>query len=142
VARSPDLPQEVTPVFDTAPPTLGDGDGTLIDTGLTRPLPGVVLLTAAGEVDTLTAPRLEAALGELVDSGARGLVADLTGITFLASSGLAVLIRAAHRAEADGRRLRLVTQGRPVLRPLQITGTDGLFDLHTDLDAALAAARD
>jgi anti-sigma B factor antagonist len=132
----------VTPVFDTAPPALGDSGGTTIDTGLTRPGPGLALLTAAGEVDTLTAPRLEAAMDEFLDTGEPGLVADLTGITFLASSGLAVLIRAAHRAAADGRRLRLVTQGRPVLRPLQITATDELFDLHTDLDAALAAARD
>lgn len=102
----------------------------------------MALLTAAGEVDTLTAPQLEAAMDELLDTGERGLVADLTGITFLASSGLAVLIRAAQRAEADDRRLRLVVRGRPVLRPLQITATDALFDLHTDLDTALTAARD
>lgn len=129
-------------MFDTVPPTLGDEDQTTIDTGLTRPRPGVLLLTAAGEVDTLTAPLLDAAIGELVDAAEPVLVVDLTGITFLASSGLAVLIRAAHRAAPDGRRLRLVTHGRPVLRPLQITGTDALFDLHTDVEAAMVPDRD
>lgn len=129
-------------MFDTVPPALGDGDQTAIDTGLTRPRPGAALLTATGEVDTLTAPRLDAALDELLQADEQVVVVDLTGITFLASSGLAVLIRGAHRATADRRRLRVVTRGRPVLRPLQITGTDSLFDLYTDVDAALAPGRD
>jgi anti-sigma B factor antagonist len=129
-------------VFDTVPPALGDGDPTAIDTGLSRPRPGAVVLTASGEVDTLTAPRLDAALDELLTAAEPVLVVDLTGISFLASSGLAVLIRAAHRASAGDRRLRLVTRGRPVLRPLRITGTDSLFDLHTDLDGALATSPD
>jgi anti-sigma B factor antagonist len=137
----PSVP-EVPGVFDTVPPALGDGDQTTIDTGLTRPRPGVLLLTASGEVDTLTAPLLDAAIGELVEAGEPVLAVDLTGVTFLASSGLAVLIRAAHRAAADGRRLRLVTHGRPVLRPLQITATDALFELYTDLEAALVPDRD
>ena len=129
-------------MFDTVPPALGDGDQTAIDTGLSRPRPGAVVLTATGEVDTLTAPRLDAALAELLGTPEQVLVVDLTGITFLASSGLAVLIRAAHRASSSDRRLRLVTRGRPVLRPLRITGTDSLFDLHTDLDGALASDPD
>lgn len=129
-------------MFDTVPPALGDGDPTAIDTGVSRPRPGTVVLTASGEVDTLTAPRLDAALDELLRAPEPVLAVDLTGIAFLASSGLAVLIRAAHRAAATDRRLRLVTRGRPVLRPLRITGTDSLFDLHTDLDEALASGPD
>ncbi len=129
-------------MFDTVPPQIGDGDQSAIGTGLTRPAPGVALLAAHGEVDTLTAPRLDSAIDELLQAPERVLVADLTRVRFLASSGLAVLIRAAHRAAADGRRIRLVTAGRPVLRPLRITGTDTLFDLHTDLDAALRPDRD
>ena len=49
------------------------------------------------------------------------LVVDLSDVTFLASSGLAVLIRAAHRA--DDRRLRIVATARAVRRPLEITGS-------------------
>lgn len=128
-------------MFDTVPPAIGDGDQTAIETELTRPVEGLALLTVSGEVDTITVPRLSAAIDDLVADPAPALVVDLTGVTFLASSGLAVLIRAAHRAGGDGRTLRLVTHGRPVLRPLQITGTDELFDLHTDLDTAVAAAR-
>ncbi len=123
-------------MFDTVPPALGDGDPTAIDTGLSRPRPGALVLTASGEVDTLTAPRLDAALDELLAAPDPVLVVDLTGISFLASSGLAVLIRAAH--QAGERRLRLVSTARAVRRPMEIIGSDQLFDLYPDRAAALS----
>lgn len=122
-----------------------DDDGpapSMLDTELTHPGPGVALLTVAGEIDTLTAPRLDVALARLVDESAPTLVVDMTSVAFLASSGLAVLIEAAHRASTSGRALRLLIQGRPVLRALQITGTDQLFELHTERQSALLPAPD
>jgi anti-sigma B factor antagonist len=124
-------------VFDTLPSTAGGDDApTALDTTLATPRAGVALLTVAGEVDTVTAPHLGLALDRLLQEPGDVLVADLTGITFLASSGLAVLIQAAHRADGTGRRLRLVATGRQVRRPLEITGTDQLFDLHDDRASA------
>lgn len=124
-------------MFDTIPYATGDDAAAqAIVTALTHPRAGAALLTVTGEIDTVTAPHLEAALDTLLGLDAGVLVADLAGITFLASSGLAVLIQAAHRAERSGRRLRLVVTGRQVRRPLEITGTDQLFDLHTDRASA------
>ena len=110
--------------------------GEQLDTAITRPRPGAVVLEVHGEVDTLTASAFEGAVDELVAGTESTLVIDLTGVRFLASSGLAVLIRAAHRAEERGVRLRLVTSNRAVRRPLEITGTDQLFEMHTDVAAA------
>jgi len=111
---------------------------TPLRTSITRPRPGTARLDVHGEVDTLTAPPLEQALRELLaDPGEHRLVVDLGGVTFLASSGLAALIRAAHRAAEDNRRLRLVATSRSVRRPLQITGSDQLFDMYDDATAAL-----
>jgi len=129
-------------VFDTIPPGLGpfttgdDETSSALDAEMAHPLPGAVLLTVDGEIDTMTAPRFEAALDRLLAEPDDVLVVDLTGTTFLASCGLAVLIRAAHGAEASRRRIRLVTDGRPVRRPLEITGADQLFDLHDDRGSA------
>lgn len=124
-------------MFDTLPSTTGGDDApAALDTALVTPHPGAALLTVAGEVDTVTAPHLGLALDRLLDEPVDVLVADLTAITFLASSGLAVLIQAAHRADGTGRRLRLVATGRQVRRPLEITGTDQLFDLFDDRAAA------
>lgn len=124
-------------MFDTIPSETGDGDAAqAIGTVLTRPRPDAAVLTVTGEIDTVTAPHLRQALDGLLGQEAATLVADLTGITFLASSGLAVLIQAAHRAEGTRRRLRLVATGRQVRRPLEITGTDQLFDIHDDRASA------
>lgn len=124
-------------MFDTLPSTAGGDDAPpALDTAFVTPFAGAALLTVAGEVDTVTAPHLGLALDRLVDEPAGVLVADLTAVTFLASGGLAVLIQAAHRADGTGRRLRLVATGRQVRRPLEITGTDQLFDLFDDRAAA------
>lgn len=93
------------------------------------------LLSIEGEVDTLTADDLERGIEQLLAAPSDLLVVDLTDVTFLASSGLAVLIRAAHKA--GERRLRLVAAGRAVRRPLEITGSDQLFDLYADRGTAL-----
>jgi anti-sigma B factor antagonist len=105
---------------------------------ITRPHPGTAVLAVRGELDTLTAPELEIALRELLDGSEARSVVDLSGVTFLASSGLAVLIKAAHRAEAGDRALHLVVSSRAVLRPLEVTGSDQLFTIYPALDAALA----
>ncbi|HXV93186.1 MAG TPA: STAS domain-containing protein [Pseudonocardia sp.] len=110
----------------------------VLATAVTRPRPGTVLLTVSGEIDTLTAPRFESGLTALLDDSDAMPVVDLTRVTFLASSGLAALIRAAHRAADQGRRLLLVAPSRAVTRPLEITGSDQLFDLCAGLDEALA----
>lgn len=130
-------------MFDTIPSATGDDAAAqAIVTALTHPRAGTALLTVAGEIDTVTAPHLGVALDRLLGVDDRTLVADLAGITFLASSGLAVLIQAAHQAERSGRRLRLVVTGRQVRRPLEITGTDQLFDLYTDRASAGLACDD
>jgi anti-sigma B factor antagonist len=115
-----------------------------LDTTVSRPRAGAVLLAVAGEVDTRTAPDLEAGLNAALDAAAdepgAGVVVDLGTVTFLASSGLAVLIRGANRATDLGRRLHLVAVTRAVARPLQVTGADVLFETHADVDSALAVA--
>ena len=120
------------------------GVGLPLDTQVSRPRPGTVLLAVDGEIDTLTAARLQAGLDEAVAAGTDGsrIVVDLSGVTFLASSGLAVLIGAARRLAGLGSRLHLVAASRAVTRPLQVTGADALFDIDDDLASALASVPD
>jgi len=116
------------------------GTGLPLDTVVSRPRPDTVLLEVDGEVDTLTAPRLQVGLDAALDAaGDAAVVVDLTSVTFLASSGLAVLIGGARRMSGNGRRLHLVAASRSVTRPLQVTGADALFDVHDDVADALAS---
>jgi anti-sigma B factor antagonist len=137
---------EVTTMAETAPPSPGaDHSGAIgtsdyLDTTIERPSPDTAVLVVRGEIDTLTAGAFTAAVTELMDGPGASLVIDLTDVTFLASSGLATLITAANKAEERGVRLRLVAASRAVHRPLEITGTDQLFDIHPDVASATAAS--
>lgn len=104
---------------------------------LRRPRSGVAVLIVRGEIDALTTPQLQSGVDELLAGSEERAVLDLSEVGFLASSGLAVLIRAAQLLADRGSRLRLVVATRAVRRPLQVTGSDQLFDLFDDADAAI-----
>jgi anti-sigma B factor antagonist len=127
------------PTTSQLPTTDGDGWTVGIDLRVDRPAADSAVLTVHGEIDSLTAPQLEPALVTLLDGPERRLVIDLSEVTFLASSGLAALIRTAQLVEERGERLRLVVANRAVRRPLQVTGSDQLFDLFDDLPSSLDA---
>ncbi len=69
-----------------------------------EPVDGVVRVGVAGEVDTASAAELRAVLtAVLAGPGVRGLVVDLTAVTFLAVPGLHPLLEAQATAAATGR---------------------------------------
>jgi anti-sigma B factor antagonist len=125
------------------PPSIrrgGDADDQ-ISLSTARPVPGQVVITVGGEVDMLTSPQLRSAVLDQFepDSGVELVVLDLDGVTFLGTSGLAVLIEVREAAHAAGVELRLACTARRVLRPLTIAGLIPLFDIHDTIDQALAA---
>ena len=73
-------------------------------------------LTVRGELDMATAPRLAEAAESLLSQQPQFLVVDLTGTTFLDSSGARQLVRTARRAAAEGVSLEVVCPrgNRPV----------------------------
>lgn len=106
-----------------------------------RPVPNQIVIEVGGEVDMLTSPQLRAIVLEQFEpaAGTELVVLDVDGVTFLGTSGLAVLIEVREAAHAAGVELRLVCTARRVLRPLTIAGLVPLFDIHPTLDEALAA---
>ena len=82
----------------------------------------VVRVTAAGEVDSTSAPVLREQIDAVIDNGAPEFVVDLVQVTFLDSAGLCVLAAAHRRAGDRGIRMRVLASSRAVIRPLQSTG--------------------
>jgi anti-anti-sigma factor len=83
---------------------------------------GAALIAVAGELDLATAPILDA---ELTDARAAGLdvTIDLAGLTFFDSTGLTLLLRAAHRADDAGGMLSLVAPPPCVRAVVEVTRT-------------------
>ena len=99
----------------------------------------VVRVTAAGEIDSTSAPVLRERLDGILDSGAPEFVVDLVGVTFLDSAGLCVLAATHRRATAQGARMQVVAASRSVIRPMQITGLWALLG-GTTVEADAGAA--
>ena len=100
---------------------------------------GAVVVAVYGEIDTMTAP----AVGEQLSgrlARAQLVVVDLSGVTFLGSAGLAVLVAGKDEADRAGKRLRLVAGSHTVTRALEATGLITVFDVRDGVPDALRAA--
>jgi len=66
------------------------------------------------------------------------LIVDMTATTFCDTSGARELIAARKHAHAGGTEMRLVVKANAVLRVFEIIGLGDLFDIYSDLAAALS----
>jgi len=96
------------------------------------------VLQVAGEIDVYTAPLLREHVIRLVDDGARHLIADLRGVTFLDSTGLGVLVGSLKRLRSHGGSLSVVINTDRILRLFRITGLASVFALHPSLQEAVS----
>ena len=96
------------------------------------------VVTVSGEIDLATQGQLRARLNELVVAGHVDLVLDLSGVTFVDSTGLGALIGTRRRVHAFHGSLALVIPNESVMKVFTITGLEKVFAIHDTLDAALA----
>jgi anti-sigma B factor antagonist len=85
-------------------------------------------VSLSGEFDISTAPRLRHALYD--ETSADEVVGDLSGVTFMDSSGLRSLLEVRSKLEADGRRLVLVDLPDQVRRLFEVAGITQLFEIR------------
>jgi anti-anti-sigma factor len=90
---------------------------------------GAVHARLAGELDISSAPRLEEVLGRVEADGPPLLVLDLSGLDFMDSTGLRLLIGADARARGAGRRLVLIQGNEMVQRVLRLTRLDERLEI-------------
>jgi anti-sigma B factor antagonist len=88
-----------------------------------------VTVAVSGEIDLSTADELDAAIREAEKTETDRVVVDLSGLSFVDSTGLGVLLEAIKRNRSDGNRLSFVpSKHEAVTRLLALTGTTELLD--------------
>jgi anti-sigma B factor antagonist len=95
----------------------------------------------AGEVDAYSAPEFRAAFAELEGSSIRFIVADLTQMPFIDSTGLGVLNGIRQRAAEAGGRLVGICNAPNVKKVFETTGFLQLIALFESEDEALEDIR-
>jgi anti-anti-sigma factor len=107
----------------------------------TRTTPdGVVVLALEGEFDLAAAPAMRERLTAARAAGARGVVLDMTDVTFVDSSVLRELLRAEAQMQSDGVPLVIAALRPPVARLLELTHTAGLLKVAPTVAEALQRA--
>ena len=100
--------------------------------------PGVVLVRMSGEIDIASTEFAAEAIRAAVVPPARLVLIELSAVTFCSSAGLGNLVEARNLAGEHDITLALVGVGRPVDRPLSITGLGGEFRIYSTVEQALA----
>lgn len=101
-----------------------------------------VVLRVFGELDITTAPMLDEQL-PAVEAAAEPpapVVVDLTGVSFLASAGLSVLVHFGQHFAELGSQLRVIATDRAVTRPISMTGLGEVVVVFASEDEARAGA--
>jgi anti-anti-sigma factor len=90
------------------------------------------LVLLAGELDASTAGQLYEQLAELTREGVVHVALDLSGLEFMDSTGLSVVIAEHKRTNASGGELVLLSPQSQVRRLLEITGLMGILQIRPD----------
>ena len=96
------------------------------------------LIAVRGEVHVSTAPEFSERLNDAIAGGKTGVVIDMTGVDFIDSTGLSVLLNGLRRVTRARGAMLIACANPTVLRLFEITKLDSTFEILPDCDEAIA----
>lgn len=110
-------------------------DDLLIVTDNTQ---NIAIMNVKGRVDSSTAPELDSALDDLLNSNRNKIVLNLEAVEYLSSAGLRALVKALKGAQEAGGDLRLASVSQPIEVILRTVGMMQMFKMYpTEQEAIL-----
>jgi len=100
---------------------------------------GRTVVQVVGESDVYTAPQLRERLDQEIEAGHYDLVVDLSGVSFMDSTGLGVLVGRLKQIRLNDGSMKLVCAHDRVLKVFVITGLDKVFAIYPTVGEAVAA---
>ena len=98
---------------------------------------GAVVVAVEGRIDSTTSSALEAHLAGLTAGGERRLVVDFSGVEYISSAGLRVMLVLAKRVRDVKGGLALCGMGHAVRQVFALAGFLPLFAVDPSRDAAV-----
>ncbi|MEV7130189.1 STAS domain-containing protein [Streptomyces sp. NPDC093260] len=105
---------------------------------VTVPREDVALLTVEGYLDVDTATELQAHLANQLHHGRRHFLLDLTGVPFMDSSGMNIILRAYQEVRDRPGSVHIIAPTPAVRRILDLTGVSITVPVSETVDEALA----
>ena len=100
--------------------------------------PDIVVLEVTGKITIgRDSKQLEWSTDNLLRENKKNIVFDLSGVTHIDSTGVAIIVMTAGQIKQAGGKLRVCTQGH-VEKVLRLTGIDRVVELYPTISAATA----
>ena len=99
---------------------------------------GAHIIRVRGEIHVSSAPQFAQRLSAAIDSGKTAMVLDMSGVEFIDSTGLSVLLNGLRLVTQMDGRMAIVCANPTVLRLFQITSLDETFDIFDNRAKAVA----
>jgi|SRR5690625_4231592 len=100
----------------------------------------VLILSIQGRLDSNTSKDLDEMLTQQIQSRP-AVVLDFSGLEYISSAGLRVLLKAAKQGRSGGGKLALCCLSAHVREVFDISGFSSIFSIHNDRAAAVAATK-
>jgi len=98
---------------------------------------GVMIVALKGEVDLESSPEAREVLLKSIEGATRVLI-DLSGVTYIDSSGVASMVEALQVSKKNGAVFALAAASEPARRILELARLDKVFTIHETVDAGMA----
>lgn len=99
----------------------------------------VVTIKVTGRMDAGTAPDFEQECGHWLDQGSNDLIVDLSGLEYISSAGLRVILGVGKKIKTNNGSLLFVGMTGMVKEVFEISGFSSIFPVYDSLESALAA---
>ena len=99
----------------------------------------VATIRIAGDVTSASEPELTAGYTRAIDDGARAIILDFSGLEYMNSGGIGLLVTLLVRAQRGGVRLLASGLSDHYREILALTRLDEAIEIHADEGAAVAA---
>ncbi len=95
------------------------------------------ILKVSGNLDSNTAPEMIQSIETCLKEAPRDLVIDFSGVDYISSAGLRVILKTNHTQTATGNKMILCSLKDYVYEVFEMSGLVNLFDIKDNLQSAL-----
>ena len=99
---------------------------------------GIPIVTARGHIHGSNVSDFHAPFDELLQQGKTKIVLELSGVDFLSSAGVRVIISVKNRAQANNGMLKLANLSNAATGTLMLVGIE-MFDIYDTIDLAVGS---
>ena len=99
----------------------------------------VGIIMVEGDIDMFTSPGLRDRLVPMFSKGLNGIIVNLSGVSFMDSSGIATLVEGLQWSKKEDKAFILTGLGENVMNALSLTKLEKVFTIEEDTDTAFAS---